>query len=66
MLEPEVPEEVWLLAWDPFQLCSLGVQFTPALEINLCLPAQGKSNFSAKSPQPVVIRKIGLKAKEKL
>ena len=50
----------------PVPTLSLNVQLTPALEINLCLPAWGESKFSAKSILPVGIRKGGLKAKLKL
>ncbi|KAI4573137.1 hypothetical protein MJG53_012975 [Ovis ammon polii x Ovis aries] len=40
---------------------ALQIQCTLVLEINLCLPARGKSNFSAKSLLFVGLRKTGLK-----
>lgn len=65
-LEPEAqaPEEVHSPAWDPFRLPPLDAHLTPALEINLRLPAQGEANFSAKSVLPVGMRKTGLKAEK--
>lgn len=56
----------WALNLDPFQLYPLDVQCTLVLEINLCLPARGKSNFSAKSLLFVGLRKTGLKVKQKV
>lgn len=45
-------EEARRLMGDPFHLPPLDVRLTPALEINLCLPAQGASGSSAKSILP--------------